>query len=215
MQLFITLEGIEGSGKSTQLRHLSRLLEQRGFETTVTREPGGCSISDSIRAILLDPANQSMVTRTELLLYAAARAQHVEEVIRPALADDRVVICDRFYDATTAYQGAGRGLDPALIDALNQLATDGLTPDLTLLFDFPAEQGLTRARQRNSEASLEAEGRFEMLDIEFHQRVRMGYLSLARQNDRFHIIDASGDEEVVAARVASATEAFLATKGLL
>jgi len=212
MSFFITFEGIEGSGKSTQLQRLKTFFENRGDRVLVTREPGGCRVADIVRAILLNPDNGNLVPRAELLLYAAARAQHVEEVIRPNLAQGVTVLCDRFYDATTAYQGAGRGLDPILIDALNHLATDGLAPDLTLLFDFPVEDGLARARQRNRDADQEAEGRFELEELDFHQRVRYGYLALASQDRRFRIIDARGDLETVADRVSDAIDEFLARR---
>lgn len=210
MSFFITFEGIEGSGKSTQVRRLRAHLEQRGTAVTVTREPGGCPIADAIRAILLDPASQALVPRAELLLYAAARAQHVAEVVRPALAAGRLVLCDRFADATAAYQGGGRGLDADLVATLNGIAADGLTPDLTLLVDLPVELGLGRARQRNEESSGPAEGRFELEELAFHRRVRDSYLALAAAHRRFRIIDGRGSEEVVAARVAAAVDAFLA-----
>jgi dTMP kinase len=213
MAFFITFEGIEGSGKSTQIRTLKEHLERRGQQVVVTREPGGCPIADAIRAILLDPANHALVTRTELLLYAAARAQHIEQVIRPALADGATVLCDRFADATTAYQGGGRGLDARLVAELNAIASAGLTPDLTLLLDFPVELGLSRARQRNRLSPCLAEGRFELEELDFHQRVRTTYLTLAAREARFRIIDADGAEQLVAARVAAAVDTFLAQAG--
>jgi len=213
MTFFMTFEGIEGSGKSTQIRILKEHLERCGHPVVATREPGGCPIADAIRAILLDPANQALVTRTELLLYAAARAQHVEQVIRPALADGAMVLCDRFVDATTAYQGGGRGLDAGLVAELNAIASAGLTPDLTLLLDVPVELGLSRARQRNRQSPCFAEGRFELEELDFHQRVRTAYLTLAAREARFRIIDAGGAEQLVAARVAAAVDDFLAQAG--
>src|SRR5512137_721176 len=141
MAFFITFEGIEGSGKTTQIRTLAEQLETRGYRVLTTREPGGCPIADAMRAILLDPGNQALLPRAELLLYAAARAQHVEQVIRPALTSGTVVLCDRFADATTAYQGGGRRLEAGLVAQLNAIATAGLTPDLTLLLDCPVELG--------------------------------------------------------------------------
>jgi len=209
MAFFITFEGIEGSGKSTQLLILKRRLEQNGHRIVATREPGGCPIADAIRTILLDPVNQVLVPRSELLLYAAARAQHVEQMIRPALANGATVLCDRFADATTAYQGGGRGLDIALVAELNTIATGGLTPDLTLLLDFPVEIGLSRARQRNQQEVGHAEGRFELETLAFHHRVRSAYLALAAREPRFRIIDASGTEQQVAGRVAAVVEQFL------
>jgi dTMP kinase len=213
MAFFISFEGIEGSGKSTQIRILKEYLERCGRQVVATREPGGCPIADAIRAILLDPANHALVTRTELLLYAAARAQHVEQVIRPALADGAMVLCDRFVDATTAYQGGGRGLDARLVAELNTIASAGLAPDLTLLLDFPVELGLSRARQRNRQRPGLAEGRFELEELDFHQRVRTAYLTLAACEARFRIIDATGTEQLVAARVAAAVDGFLAQAG--
>jgi len=213
MAFFISFEGIEGSGKSTQIRILKEYLERCGRQVVATREPGGCPIADAIRAILLDPANHALVTRTELLLYAAARAQHVEQVIRPALADGAMVICDRFVDATTAYQGGGRDLDARLVAELNTIASAGLAPDLTLLLDFPVELGLCRARQRNRQSPSLAEGRFELEELDFHQRVRTAYLTLAACEARFRVIDASGTEQLVATRVAAAVDDFLAQAG--
>ena len=209
MAFFITFEGIEGSGKSTQLQILRQRLEGGGHRIVATREPGGCPIADAIRTILLDPVNQTLVPRTELLLYAAARAQHVDQVIRPALANGATVLCDRFTDATTAYQGGGRGLDAALVAELNAIATAGLAPDLTLLLDFPVEIGLSRARQRNQQEAGLAEGRFELETLTFHRRVRSAYLALAAHEPRFRVIDASGTEQLVAGRVAAVVEDFL------
>ena len=212
MPFFITFEGIEGSGKTTQLRRLQDYLQALGHEVTATREPGGCRISDVIRALLLNPENSTMVARAELLLYSAARAQHVAEVIRPALSARKIVLCDRFTDATTIYQGSGRGLDLVQLESINRFATDGLAPDLTLLLDYPAEAGLQRARKRNQSDKLEAEGRFEMEALAFHQRIRRGYLELAAGQDRFCIIDALGDEELVAQRISAAVDHFLTSR---
>ena len=152
-----------------------------------------------------------MASRTELLLYSAARAQHVVEFIRPALAAGKIVLCDRFSDATTVYQGAGRGLDMKQLETINNFAGDGLVPDLTLLLDYPAEAGLLRARARNHASNLESEGRFELETLTFHQRIRQGYLDLAAEEERFQIIDALGDEETVAQRIASVIDNFLAS----
>ncbi len=209
MSFFISFEGIEGSGKSTQVLRLQSSLEQQGHKVTVTREPGGCPIANAVRSILLDPANHAMVPRAELLLYAAARAQHVDEVIRPALDDGHVVLCDRFIDATMAYQGAGRGLDEALLTAINDQATGGLIPDLTLLLDLPLEIGLSRAKSRNNLQSLEAESRFELESLTFHNRVRTAYLDQAQRQDRFRVIDAAGDIGAVAQRVHTTVQRFL------
>jgi dTMP kinase len=209
MSFFISFEGIEGSGKSTQVHLLQTSLEQQGHEVIVTREPGGCPIANAVRSILLDPANHVMVPRAELLLYAAARAQHVEEIIRPALDAGRIVLCDRFIDATMAYQGAGRGLDEALLTAINGQATGGLIPDLTLLLDMPVETGLARARNRNNAEMLEAESRFELESLAFHNRVRTAYLEQAEHQQRFRVIDASGDRVTVARKVQNTVQRFL------
>ena len=153
-----------------------------------------------------------MAPTTELLLYCAARAQHVVELIRPALAEGKVVLCDRFSDATTVYQGAGRGINATQLEAINRFTTDSLLPDLTLLLDFPAEEGLRRARARNSLNNMELEGRFELEALSFHKLIRQGYLDLAAKKERFHIIDALGDEELVAERIAASVDSFLANR---
>jgi dTMP kinase len=203
---FITFEGIEGCGKTTQLRLLARRLEAAGHAVTVTREPGGCPVADQIRNILLDAENHAITPLTELLLYAAARSQHMSEVVTPALEAGGIVLCDRFTDATIAYQGYGRQLDLAAIDKLNQLATGGMRPDLTVLLDCPTETGLKRAISRINSASGAREERFELESLQFHQRVRDGYLRLAQQEpERFVIIDAAAGipetEETIAAAV--------------
>jgi dTMP kinase len=193
--VFITLEGIEGSGKTTQLRKLA----ERIPNVLVTKEPGGTPTADRIRAILLD-TRAKLDPVAELFLFAASRRQHVMEVIKPALAEGRVVLCDRFTDATLAYQGFGRRLDLDRLRWLNDWATDSLRPDLTLIFDIPEEVGLTRARSRNTAAPVD-EGRFELEDLRFHRRVREGYLALAASEpQRYVIIDATGTPDEVFAR---------------
>jgi dTMP kinase len=209
MSLFITFEGIEGSGKTTQLRRLQKHLKALGYQAVVTREPGGCPISDIIRTLLLNPANNNMAPSTELLLYCASRAQHVVEFILPALKEGKIVLCDRFSDATTVYQGAGRGIDMTQLEAISTFTTDGLVPDLTLLLDFPAEEGLKRAITRNSSDKTESEGRFEMEALSFHKRIRQGYLDLAAKEERFHVVDALGDEECVARRIIATVDTFI------
>ncbi len=195
---FITFEGVEGSGKSTQIVLLANYLSAHGKSVTLTREPGGTSIGDQIRKILLDPANTSLDPRAELLLYAAGRAQHLAEIIVPERAAGRIVLCDRFSDATLAYQGYGRGLDLGLIRSLDKIVTDGIRPDLTILLDIDVATGLARARGRNSSVGLEGEARFENEHLSFHERVRQGYLDLARQEpDRFRIVDASPNPDLV------------------
>jgi dTMP kinase len=212
MSFFITIEGNEGSGKSTQLRRLLEHLQAQGHATVATREPGGCRLSEAIRSLLLNPENENMAPQTELLLYSAARAQHVEEFIRPALRAGKVVLCDRFSDATTVYQGAGRGLDMVQLEAINSVATNGLTPDMTLFLDYPVEAGLLRAINRNQSDELEAEGRFEMESLTFHQRIHEGYLKLAASHKRFRIIDALGDADIVAKRITQVVDNFLASR---
>jgi len=198
MGTFITFEGIEGSGKSTQIALLANYLTAHGKSVTLTREPGGTSIGDQVRKILLNPENAALDPRAELLLYAAGRAQHLAELIAPDRAAGRIVLCDRFSDATLAYQGYGRGLDLGLINSLDRIVTGGIRPDLTILLDIDAATGLARARGRNSRGGLEAEAHFENEHLSFHERVRQGYLDLARQEpDRFRIVDASPNPEVI------------------
>jgi len=200
---FITFEGIEGCGKTTQIRMLSEQLESLGYTVVMTREPGGCAISDKIRAILLDADNRGMCSLTELFLYAAARSQHVSDVILPSLKADSIVLCDRFTDATIAYQSAGRGIDRATVDELNILACQSLSPDLTVLIDCDAAVGLGRARSRIEALSGPREERFELEALEFHQKVRAGYLALAAQEpQRFIVIDGSGTPEQVSGLIA-------------
>jgi dTMP kinase len=196
--VFITFEGIEGSGKSTQITQIANYLSAHDRTVVLTREPGGTAIGDQVRKILLDPANTALDPKAELLLYAAGRAQHVVQLIRPALIAGKVVLCDRFSDATLAYQGYGRGLDLELIRSLDRMATDGLRPDLTILLDIEAAAGLARARGRNSRGGFEGEARFENEHLSFHERVRRGYLELARQEPcRFHVVDASPAPDVI------------------
>lgn len=193
--MFITFEGIEGSGKSTQIRRVAELVR----DAVVTKEPGGTPAADRIRAILLD-STTTLDPVAELFLFAASRRQHVVEVIRPALAAGQLVLCDRYTDATLAYQGFGRLLNLDRLRMLNDWATESLQPDLTLLFDLPEEEGLARARRRNEEA-VHDEGRFEAEDLRFHRRVREGYLAMAQaEPQRYAIVNASGGIDEVLAR---------------
>jgi dTMP kinase len=202
---FITLEGIEGSGKTTQALFLKELLRAKGMEVVVTREPGGPPIAEKIRDILLDPANKQMVPLTELFLYEASRAQHVAEIILPALDAGKAVICDRFFDASTAYQGSARGLDLAAVRQLNLLATGGLKPDLTLVLDLPVEVGLRRLGRRPDRIESEA--------LEFHERVRQGYLAVASLEEfRIKVIDAAGSIGDISIKVKDAVEAWLSAR---
>ena len=198
MSFFITFEGVEGSGKTTQIQRLKKYLTQKGIRCKVTREPGGCSVSEKIRKILLNPDHCEMVPATELLLYEAARAQHVEEVIKPFLEKEGVVLCDRFSDATLAYQGYGRRMDLKWIQRLNHLSSQGIRPDVTFLLDCPSDVGLKRAIERNRTLKQEREERFEREEIEFHRRVRKGYLAIARKEpSRVKVIDTRQGEERV------------------
>ncbi len=211
MACFITFEGIEGCGKTTQIKLLSRRLAERGLSVVMTREPGGCAIADQIRSILLDADNREMVPLTELLLYAAARAQHVSEVIRPALETGKIVLCDRFTDATLAYQGYGRQLDRALIGELNSIAADRVRPELTILIDCPAETGLNRAITRIEATTGAREERFEQESIQFHQRVREGYLEIAAKDPgRFIVVNGDRSVADVETSIAEAVLARLA-----
>lgn len=198
--VFVAFEGIEGSGKTTQLHRLAELLRAGGRTVVTTKEPGGTPLADRIRAILLDTT--SVIDPTaELFLFAASRRQHVSEVIGPALARGEVVLCDRFTDSTLAYQGFGRLLQLDRLRTLNDWATGSLEPALVLVFDLPETTGLSRARTRNA-AAVEDEGRFEAEDLRFHRRVREGYLSLAAgEPDRYAIVDADGTPDDVFSRL--------------
>jgi dTMP kinase len=200
--MFITVEGPEGSGKSTQLQRLAAWLEARR-EIVVTKEPGGTAIGDRIRAIVLDSAATGMDAMTELMLYAASRRQHVTEVIEPALRRGALVLCDRYTDSTLAYQGYGRRLDLDRLQTLNDWATGGRTPDLTLLYDIDEETGLARAHARNAVMEVD-EGRLEAEELRFHRRVREGYLAMAgAEPRRFAVIDGSGSVDAVFERTLS------------
>jgi len=197
---FITFEGIDGCGKSTQLRLLASELRLRGREVVTTREPGGTPLGARVRELLLD-AREQVDPLAELLLYAADRAQHVRQLVRPALDSGRVVLCDRYADATVAYQGAGRGFPASLIDEVVALATDGLRPDLTLVFDLPVEESRQRAAQRARRGG-EIQDRIDAEEIAFHHRVREAYLRIAAaEPHRVRVIDASASVEEVHAHV--------------
>lgn len=190
--MFITFEGIEGCGKTTQVKRFTKYLNENGIPSINTLEPGGTDIGQGIRRILLDTNNTNLFPLTELILYAADRSQHVSEVIKPGLDQGKWVICDRYLDATIAYQGFGRGLDMEIINILNSKATGGLSPDITILMDCPEDIGIKRALERNKDSLQEDQGRFEKEKMEFHQRVRQGYLTLAEENeDRYIVIDAA------------------------
>lgn len=196
---FLSVEGIEGSGKTTQVQRIAQRLRSTGQTVVLTKEPGGTPLADRIRAILLDPHEEGMDATTELFLYAASRRQHVSEVIGPSLEAGVPVLSDRYTDATLAYQGFGRLLDLDQLRTLNHWATGGIQPDLTLIYDLPEEIGLGRARERNRISDhLLTESRLEGEDLRFHRRVREGYLTLAMSDpDRYVVIDASGSVDEV------------------
>lgn len=214
---FITFEGIDGSGKSTQLRLLNNFLRANACFPLVTREPGGTPVGLRLRAALLD-ASEEVDPLTELLVFAADRAQHVRRVILPALASGQIVISDRYADATVAYQGAGRGFAPELISEIVQLATEGLKPDLTVLFDLGIEESTTRTTRRSAtKASPNKPGpdRLDIENAEFYARVRDAYLQIAEaEPERVKLIDSSGPVEQTHERVKELVIHFLTQKGL-
>jgi dTMP kinase len=212
---FITFEGIDGSGKSTQLRLLGNFLLANGCDALLTREPGGTTLGLRLRAALLD-AMEEVDPLTELLVFAADRAQHVRRVLRPALEAGRVVISDRYADATVAYQGAGRGFSPELISQIVQLATEGLKPDLTLLFDLPIAESTNRTARRSSGKSTgkTSRDRLDIEDADFHTRVRDAYLQIARaEPERVKLIDTSGPVEQTHEHVKEIIVPFLQSRG--
>lgn len=209
---FITFEGIDGCGKTTQLRMLAGELRVRGLPVVATREPGGTPLGQKLRTALLD-VKEEVDPLAELLVFAADRAQHVRKHLRPALQRNQIVLSDRYADATVAYQGAGRGFKPELIEEIVQLATDGLKPDLTLLFDLSVADAAVRTRKRVQSK------RTDRLDVEnedFHKRVRNAYVEIARgEPDRFRIIDARGSVDETQQRVMEIVISFLEDRGLI
>ena len=204
--MFITFEGPEGSGKTTQIQQLYTYLREQGYPVVLTREPGGTSIGDQIRAILHDPRNTDMRPEAEILLYSASRAQLVAQVIRPALARGDIVLCDRYADSTLAYQGYGHGLDLDLLRRITAFATGGLIPDLTIYLDVPVEEGLRR-KQAAYRAGTAEWNRMDAQTVEFHRRVREGYLRMAAaEPERWHIIDATAPPEAVQAAIRQVVE---------
>jgi len=201
---FITFEGGDGTGKTTQLKALESRLQATGRSCVTTREPGGTALGKLIRRVLLEVGKQPIASPTELFLYLADRAQHVQEVILPAIARGEIVLCDRYTDSTLAYQGYGRGIDLQLLRQLNEIADRGVKPDLTLLFDCPVELGLSRTARRQLEAGQAGgrEDRFEREEVKFHERVRAGFLTMARaEPDRFRIVDAERSVQEVARQI--------------
>jgi dTMP kinase len=204
--LFITFEGVDGCGKTTQIRLLASWLRERGREVVETVEPGGTDIGRAIRKILLDPANAAIRPRTELLLYFASRAQNVDEIIWPALDNNAVVLCDRFTDSTIVYQGCGRGIETDIIFDLHRIACGALKPDITVLIDVDLDTSLARARRRNDRTNAN-ESRIDEEAREFHERVRRGYLELAaNEPDRFITVDGMHPVGEVAATIREAVQ---------
>lgn len=208
---FITFEGIDGSGKSTQLRLLANYLQQAGCDVLLTREPGGTPVGNRLRAALLD-AHEEVDPLTELLVFAADRAQHVRRVLRPALEKGRIVFSDRYADATAAYQGAGRGFSPELISEIIQLATEGLKPDLTVLFDLPVDDSTTRTRRRTN--GTQPGDRLDSENAEFHNRVREAYLRLAQaEPERIKVVQTNQPLELTQRQVRQIVIPFLQRRG--
>lgn len=199
--LFVSFEGGEGAGKSTQIRRLAERLRERGHDVLVTREPGGSPGAEAVRHVLLSGAAEMFGTRMEAILFAAARNDHVEEVIRPALARGTVVLCDRFMDSSRVYQGVTGNLEADYIEALQRVAVNGVIPDCTLILDIPAEVGLERARKRAS--AVTAPDRFEKEEMQTHEKRREAFLDIAaRDPDRCHVIDALRSEDEIAEDIA-------------
>jgi dTMP kinase len=213
---FITLEGLDGCGKTTQLHLIEQWLGERDEKFVSTFEPGGTIFGKTIRRVLLDSRNSGLFPQAELFLFAADRAQHVEEFIKPALGRNEIVLSDRYTDATLAFQGYGRGFDVDLCRRINQLATGGLAPDLTLLFDIKVEDALRRISERkraqNDEKIAHDESRLDNENVEFHRRVRDGYLEIARtEPERFRIIDSAGSVEETWTKTQQVVEEFFAS----
>jgi dTMP kinase len=199
--IFITFEGPDGAGKTTQLRRLAEEFRRNGHDAVITREPGGTAISDKIRSLVLDPVNQEMVDQTEVLLYAASRAQHVHELILPALEANRIVLCDRFIDASIAYQAYGLGTNVETVRAINHFASSGLQATRTYILDVPVEVSLARLHQRASGTDSAAQqlDRIEQKNVEYHSRVRAGFHQIAAEHpNRVRVIDANRSEEEIA-----------------
>lgn len=205
------MEGIEGSGKTTQMQRLRALLESRGYSCVLSREPGGTALGQKIRAILLDPASRELVPTAELLLYMADRAQHIHALIKPCLDEGKIVLCDRYFDATVVYQGFARGIDTEFICDLHRMAFEDLQPDITLLLDLEPRIGLARAwRQLDSGKRCAAESRFEEENAHFHEKIRAGYLELAcRHPERIKVIDGTRSEDQVHADIVEALAGYV------
>ncbi|MBB3645918.1 dTMP kinase [Rhizobium sp. BK619] len=209
--LFVTFEGGEGAGKSTQIRRLAEALKGDGHDVLVTREPGGSPGAEAVRHVLLSGAAEAFGTRMEAILFAAARNDHVEEVIRPALAAGKIVLCDRFMDSSRVYQGVTGNLEPDFIETLQRIAINGVMPDCTVILDIPAKIGLERAQKR---AATDAPDRFEKERLETHEKRREAFLDIAaREPERCHVINAMQSEEAIAAEIVAIVRQLMSPAG--
>lgn len=209
--LFVTFEGGEGAGKSTQIRRLAEALKGDGHDVLVTREPGGSPGAEAVRHVLLSGAAEAFGTRMEAILFAAARNDHVEEVIRPALAAGKIVLCDRFMDSSRVYQGVTGNLEPDFIETLQRIAINGVMPDCTVILDIPANIGLERAQKR---AAADAPDRFEKERLETHEKRREAFLDIAaREPERCHVINAMQSEEEIAAEIVAIVRQLMSPAG--
>ncbi|MGN7752823.1 dTMP kinase [Sinorhizobium sp. 22678] len=209
--LFITFEGGEGAGKSTQMRLLAQALSARGYRVLTTREPGGSAGAEAVRHVLLSGAAESFGVRMEAILFAAARSDHVEEVIRPALQQGTIVLCDRFMDSSRVYQGVTGNLEPAFVETMERVAVNGVIPDCTIIFDLPASVGLERARRR---AANDSPDRFEKEQLATHEKRREAFLDIAAADpERCRVVDANRPPTAIAAEVLSLAEALLPLEG--
>ncbi len=209
--LFITFEGGEGAGTSTQMRLLAQALSARGYRVLTTREPGGSAGAEAVRHVLLSGAAESFGVRMEAILFAAARSDHVEEVIRPALQQGTIVLCDRFMDSSRVYQGVTGNLEPAFVETMERVAVNGVIPDCTIIFDLPASVGLERARRR---AANDSPDRFEKEQLETHEKRREAFLDIAAADpERCRVVDANRPPTAIAAEVLSLVEALLPLEG--
>ncbi|MBC2886705.1 dTMP kinase [Ochrobactrum sp. CM-21-5] len=211
--LFITFEGGEGAGKSTQIALLAKHLRAHGFDPVITREPGGSPGAEAVRHVILSGGAEAYGPAMEALLFAAARADHIDQLIRPALKEGRVVLCDRFIDSSRAYQGVTGNLDAAYMAAIERIAIDGAVPDLTIMLDIPAEKGLSRAGKRRGSGTAD---RFEKEDVTVHEARRQAFLAIARDEPgRCRVIDADRPKDEISAEITSITDALLKERGLL
>jgi len=203
--LFITFEGCDGSGKTTQINFLAQHCRDLGYKVLLTREPGGTSISENIRAVILDPQNKELAPTTEALLYAASRAQHVAEVIKPALSEGKIVLCDRYIDSSIAYQGYGRDLGDD-VRIINEFAIQGLSPDITFFLDIKPVMGLARIKKSGDFDRIEKEA------IDFHEKVYSGYMELIKKNPlRFIVVDGNASKDILASQIKELFEKWFST----